>query len=69
MTPVEAEEQARGYLRYVRRAGAELKLRGSHLDKRYHPTEAALLKLVYARTPAEAEALKQAYRKLTAPAA
>lgn len=65
MTP---EDQVRDYLKYCKRAGAELKLRGSHLDKRYHPTEAGCLRLVYAHTPADAEALRQAYQKLTAPA-
>ena len=66
MTP---EEAVRDYLRYVMRAGAWLESRGFPLNPKLHPSEAGLLKLVYARTPAEAEALKKAYRKLTGAAA
>lgn len=56
----------REYLRYCKRAAAELKLQGSHLEPKYHPTEAGLLRLVYHRTPAEAEALRKAFREATA---
>ena len=56
----------REYLRYCKRAAAELKLQGSSLDKRYHPTEAGCLKLVYHRNAAEAEEIRRVYRELTA---
>ena len=55
----------REYLRYCKRAAAELKLKGSHLDPKYHPTEAGCLRLVFHRTPAEAQEIRQAYRAIT----
>lgn len=36
------EDQVREYLAYCRRVAAELRLRGSALDPRYHPTEAGV---------------------------
>jgi hypothetical protein len=56
----------RDYLAYCKRAAAELKLQGSSLDPKYHPTEAGCLKLVYYRTPAEAQEIRRAFRELTA---
>ncbi len=55
----------REYLRYCKRAAAELKLQGSRLDPQYHPTEAGCLRLVFHRTPAEAAQIRQAFREAT----
>jgi hypothetical protein len=58
--------QVAGYLAYCRRAAAELKAAGSSLDPRYNPTEAGCLKQVPHRgDPAEAKAIRQAFRDLT----
>lgn len=59
MTDYEAE--VRGYLKYCRVASAELRLAGSHLDKRYHPTLAGCLRLVYG----DADLIREAYVKVT----
>lgn len=59
------ESRIRAYLADCRAAGAELEARGSRLDPRYNPTEAGCLKLVFCRTPAEAELIRQAYREVT----
>ncbi len=56
----------RDYLRYCKRAAAELKLQGAVLERKYHPSEAGACRMVYHRTPAEAEKIRQAYRELTA---
>lgn len=58
-------ERVREYLRYCKRAAAELKLQGSSLDPKYHPTEAGCVKLVWHRTPAEAQEIRRLFRELT----
>ena len=49
------------YLRYCRVAAAELKLAGSHLDPKLHPTESGAVKLIYG----DAKAIREAYVKVT----
>jgi hypothetical protein len=55
-----------GYLVYCERAAAELKAAGSALDPKYNPTAGGCVKMVPHRgDPAEAKAIRQAYRDLT----
>jgi hypothetical protein len=57
--------QVAGYLAYCRRAAAELEAAGSTLDPRYHPTAGGCVKMVPHRgDPAEAKAIRQAFRDL-----
>ena len=62
------EPAVREYLRYCKRAAAELRLQGSRLEPKYHPTEVGCLRLVFHRTPAEAEQIREAFREVTTPA-
>ena len=55
------EPAVREYLAYCRRARAELKLAGSHLDPKLHPTEAGAVKLIYG----DAKAIREAYVRVT----
>lgn len=57
----------REYLRYCKRAAAELKLKGSALDPKYHPTEAGACRLIFHNgDPAEARKIREAFREATA---
>lgn len=57
----------REYLRYCRKAAAELKLQGFVLDPQYHPTEAGACRLIYhGGDTAEAEKIREAFRKAAA---
>ena len=58
-------DEVRGYLDYCRRAARELKLKGSALDPKYNPTEGGACKMIYHRTPAEAQEIRRAYKTLT----
>jgi hypothetical protein len=59
-------EQVRAYLVYCRRASMQLTARGSALDPKYHPTENGACRLIPHRgDPAEARAIRQAFRNLT----
>lgn len=56
--------QVAGYLAYCRRAAAELAARGSSLEN--HPSADGCVKMVPHRgDPAEAKAIRQAFRDLT----
>jgi hypothetical protein len=60
----------REYLRYCKRAAAELALKGSAHDPRYNPTEAGACKLIhYGGDTAEAKKIRAAFRELTGEAA
>ena len=63
------DQQVRSYLRYCDRARREMEAAGSHLDPKYNPTEAGCLRLVYHRTPAEAQEIRAAFREITEGAA
>lgn len=57
------EDQVRGYLAYCKQAAAELEAARSHLDPKYHPTEAGACKLIpHGGDPAEAAKIRQAFR-------
>ena len=56
----------REYIRYCRKATAELTLKGSSLDPRYHPTEAGACKMIpHDGSPAEAKKIREAFREAT----
>jgi hypothetical protein len=57
--------QVRAYLAYCRRSAAELKARGSFLSPEFHPTAAGAVKMIPHRSdPAEARAIRQAFREV-----
>ena len=59
------DDHVRAYLAYCRRAAAELRLRGSALDARYHPTEAGVVRMIPHRgDPAEARKIRETFRDL-----
>lgn len=55
------EPAVREYLRYCRVAGAELKLQGSSLNPKYHPTEAGCCRLVWG----DEKLIREAFVKVT----
>ena len=55
------EPAVREYLKYCRKAAAELKLAGSHLDPKLHPTESGAVKLIYG----DAKQIREAYERVT----
>ncbi len=55
------EDRVRDYLRYCKRAAAELKLQGSHLDKRHHPTPEGACKVIWG----DAKLIREAYARVT----
>ena len=60
------EPAVREYLRYCRRAAAELKLQGSSLDKRFHPTADGAVKMIpHNGVQADAKLIREAYVKVT----
>ena len=57
----------REYLRYCRKAAAELALKGSQLDPKYHPTEDGAVKMIpHNGVQAEARKIREAFREATA---
>ena len=63
------EPAVREYLRYCKKAAAELKLQGSQLDPKNHPTEAGACKLIaHGGDQEKAKQIREAFRDLTAPA-
>jgi len=59
-------EQVREYLVYCRRAAMQLTARGSALDPKHHPTENGACRMIPHRgDPAEAKAIRQAFRDQT----
>lgn len=60
----------REYLAYCKRAAAELKLQGSHLDPRFHPTADGAVKMIpHSGDTAEAKKIREAFREATEAAA
>ena len=60
------DDQVRGYLRYCKRAAAEMEAAGSALNPEYHPTAAGACKLIpHNSVPAEAAKIRQAFREIT----
>jgi hypothetical protein len=58
----------RVYLADCKRAAAELKLQGSSLDERYHPTPDGAVKMIpHNGDKTEARKIREAFRDLTAP--
>jgi len=55
------DQQVRDYLAYCCQAWKQLR---GNLDPKYHPTEAGALRLIYHRTPAEAQEIRRAFREL-----
>lgn len=56
----------RDYLAYCKRAAAELKLQGSVLDPKYHPTADGAVKMIpHAGDLTEAKKIRHAFRDLT----
>ena len=56
----------REYLRYCQRAAAELRLQGSSLDPKYHPTADGAVKMIPHRShTAEARKIREAFREAT----
>ena len=56
----------REYIRYCRKAAAELALKGSSLDPRYHPTADGAVKCIpHNGDTAEAKKIRQAFREAT----
>lgn len=56
----------REYLRYCRQAAAELTLKGSSLDPKYHPTADGAVKMIPHRGEmAEAKKIRQAFCEAT----
>lgn len=65
MSESDYDGPVREYLRYCRKAAAELALKGSSLDPKYHPTEAGACKLLHhGGDQAEAKKIRQAFRDL-----
>jgi hypothetical protein len=53
----------REYLRYCKRTAAELALKGSSLDPKYHPTADGAVKMIpHNGDQAEARKIRQAFR-------
>lgn len=66
MSESDYDGPVREYLRYCKKAAAELKLQGSSLDERHHPTEAGACKLIHhGGDTAEAKKIRAAFRELT----
>ena len=60
------DQQVRSYLRYCERSRREMEAAGSHLDPKYHPTEAGALKLIFhGGDTAKAAQIRQAFREIT----
>jgi hypothetical protein len=58
-------ERVREYLVYCRRAAMQLTARSSSLDPKHRPTADGCVKLIpHNSVPAEAKAIKQAFRDL-----
>lgn len=56
------EPAVREYLRYCRKAAAELKLQGSSLDPKYHPTADGAVKMIpHNGVPADAKKIREAF--------
>jgi hypothetical protein len=56
------------YLNYCKKAAAELKLKGSSLDERFHPTADGAVKMVpHNGDKTEARKIREAFRDLTSP--
>lgn len=56
----------REYLRYCKRAAAELQLKGSSLDERYHPTADGAVKMIpHNGDKTEARKIREAFREAT----
>lgn len=56
------EPAVRKYLRYCKRASAELRLQGSRLDPKYHPTADGAVKMISHRADAgEAKKIREAF--------
>lgn len=61
------DDQVRAYLKDCREAGRELKLRGSFLDPKAHPTADGAVKLIPHRgVPAKAKQIREAFQRLSA---
>ena len=59
------EPAVRVYLRYCKQAAAELKLQGSHLDPKYHPTADGAVKMIpHGGDAGDAAKIRQAFRDL-----
>jgi hypothetical protein len=56
----------REYLAYCKRAAAELKLQGSQLDPKYHPTADGAVKMIpHGGDATRAKEIRAAFRELT----
>lgn len=63
------DDQVRAYLAYCRKAAAELRLRGSVLDPKWHPTADGAVKMIPHRgVPAKAKQIREMFKRLSAEA-